>query len=107
MSVNLAKSSSIRPILVCLSHLRWNFVSQRPQHLLTRAASTYQVVFVEEPVIFISAKPDLVVRVEMPNVTVVTPHLPANLDPADVDAVQRQLLDQLLERLEGDLDVVW
>lgn len=22
--------------IVCLSHLRWNFVFQRPQHLLTR-----------------------------------------------------------------------
>ena len=29
-----------RPLLLCLSHLRWDFVFQRPQHLLTRAART-------------------------------------------------------------------
>ena len=36
--------------LVVFSHLRWNFVFQRPQHLLTRLASHYRVLFVEEPV---------------------------------------------------------
>ena len=38
------------PLLVCFSHLRWNFVWQRPQHLLTRAARNHRVVFIEEPV---------------------------------------------------------
>lgn len=36
--------------LVVFSHLRWNFVWQRPQHLLSRLARRWQVVFVEEPV---------------------------------------------------------
>lgn len=35
--------------LVVFSHLRWNFVWQRPQHLLSRLASRWRVVFVEEP----------------------------------------------------------
>jgi glycosyltransferase involved in cell wall biosynthesis len=35
--------------LVCLSHLRWNFVFQRPQHLMTRLAAHHRVFFVEEP----------------------------------------------------------
>ena len=34
--------SNRRP-LVCFSHLRWNFVRQRPQHLLSRAARDYDV----------------------------------------------------------------
>ncbi len=42
--------SDARPLLVCFSHLRWNFVMQRPQHLLTRAACWADVLFVEEPV---------------------------------------------------------
>ena len=29
------------PLLVCFSHLRWDFVWQRPQHLLSRAAKHY------------------------------------------------------------------
>lgn len=37
------------PHLVVFSHLRWNFVYQRPQHLLSRLASRFPVIFVEEP----------------------------------------------------------
>jgi len=36
--------------LLVFSHLRWNFVFQRPQHLLTRIAQQYRVLFIEEPV---------------------------------------------------------
>ena len=35
--------------LIVFSHLRWEFVFQRPQHLLSRLARDYHVVFVEEP----------------------------------------------------------
>ena len=36
--------------LICFSHLRWNFVFQRPQHLLTLFSSRLKVDYVEEPV---------------------------------------------------------
>ncbi|NJC08660.1 glycosyltransferase family 1 protein [Polymorphobacter fuscus] len=39
-----------RPLLLVLSHLRWDFVFQRPQHLLTRAARSCDVFFLEEPI---------------------------------------------------------
>ncbi len=38
------------PHLIVFSHLRWEFVFQRPQHLLSRLAQHYHVVVVEEPV---------------------------------------------------------
>ncbi|MBX9680231.1 MAG: FAD-dependent oxidoreductase [Gemmataceae bacterium] len=38
-----------RPDLVVISHLRWDFVWQRPQHLMTRLAQHRRVFFVEEP----------------------------------------------------------
>lgn len=38
------------PALFVFSHLRWNFVFQRPQQLLSRLAGRWRVVFVEEPV---------------------------------------------------------
>ena len=38
------------PDLVCFSHLRWGFVFQRPQHLLTRWAHERRVWFIEEPI---------------------------------------------------------
>ena len=36
--------------LLCFSHLRWNFVFQRPQHLMCRFARQMNVIFWEEPV---------------------------------------------------------
>lgn len=54
----LASSSSLPPIhrqrttmtsLVVFSHLRWDFVYQRPQQLMSRLAARHPVVFVEEP----------------------------------------------------------
>jgi UDP-galactopyranose mutase len=36
--------------LVVFSHLRWDFVYQRPQHLLSRLAAKRPVIFIEEPV---------------------------------------------------------
>ena len=38
------------PHLIVFSHLRWEFVFQRPQHLLSRLAQHFDVVVVEEPV---------------------------------------------------------
>ena len=39
------------PDLVVLSHLRWDFVWQRPQHLISRLARDRRVWFVEEPLL--------------------------------------------------------
>lgn len=36
--------------LLCISHLRWDFVWQRPQQLLSRLARQYRILFIEEPV---------------------------------------------------------
>jgi len=38
-----------RPPLLCFSHLRWDFVWQRPQHLMSRFARDREVYFIEEP----------------------------------------------------------
>jgi len=43
-------SESNMPHLIVFSHLRWDFVRQRPQHLMSRLARRYPVLFVEEPV---------------------------------------------------------
>ena len=44
--------------LVCVSHLWWDWVWQRPQHLISRLASSYRVLWVEEPRIAIGAAGD-------------------------------------------------
>lgn len=38
--------------MVVFCHLRWGFVYQRPQHLISRMAKNYKVLFVEEPIPF-------------------------------------------------------
>ena len=41
-------ASSKKPSLVCFSHLRWDFVTQRPQHLMRRFAHDHRVFVWEE-----------------------------------------------------------
>ena len=41
--------NSRMPHLIVFSHLRWNFVHQRPQQLLSRLARHFDVLFIEEP----------------------------------------------------------
>ena len=38
-----------RPPIICFSHLRWDFVFQRPQHILSRLAAEHPIYYVEEP----------------------------------------------------------
>lgn len=62
--------------LVVLSHLRWDFVYQRPQHLLSRIARQRRVIFVEEPVRSENGSSFLEVRAGAPGVEVLRPHTP-------------------------------
>ena len=47
---NVSQRGGEKADLGCLSHLRWNFVYQRPQHLLGRAARDRRVFVIEEPI---------------------------------------------------------
>ena len=87
-----------RPLLVCFSHLRWNFVWQRPQHLMTRAAQGHRVLYLEEPEFVGSAKPQLKLAATPSGVTVATPVLPEALPAEMAASAQRALLDQLILR---------
>lgn len=96
------------PDIICLSHLRWNFVFQRPQHLMTRFGARHRVFFVEEPIW--TAEPDhLVVRAAAPGVNVVTPHLheSSRSDRPRATAIQRRLLDELIAGEKIALYVLW
>lgn len=62
--------------LVVFSHLRWDFVFQRPQHLLSRMAHTRPVVVIEEPIHDSHAAPHWERMHPPTNVTVLRPHTP-------------------------------
>jgi glycosyltransferase involved in cell wall biosynthesis len=82
--------------LLCFSHLRWDFVFQRPQHLLTRCAKMRRVFYVEEPQLG-EQTPRLDVRLESSGVHVVVPHLPAGLSDDEALLRQRALLRDFFE----------
>jgi UDP-galactopyranose mutase len=86
--------------LICFSHLRWDFVFQRPQHLMSRFARTNRVLFWQEPQVAETlVEPALDVR-PCPDtgVIVLTPQLPAGLD---ADAVQKALRALLASYMAG------
>jgi hypothetical protein len=62
--------------IVVFSHLRWGFVWQRPQQLLSRFAKEHPILFVEEPLFDLpeGAPPRLELHRVMPNVTVACLH---------------------------------
>jgi len=93
--------------LVCFSHLRWDFVFQRPQHLLTRCARERRVFFVEEP-IFGNGSMRLDMREADAGVRVVVPHLPDGLrSEIAINAVMREMLRQMFNDHEIDEYVFW
>jgi hypothetical protein len=95
--------------LICLSHLRWSFVFQRPNHLLTQCSRERRVFFVEEPVLLDPADAgrkgaELAIREVSPQLYVVTPQVQYG---SDVVAAQRELLQQLYQRQNISAPIVW
>ncbi|HEY9725320.1 MAG TPA: UDP-galactopyranose mutase [Chroococcales cyanobacterium] len=107
------------PDLVCLSHLRWNFVFQRPQHLLTRFAQGRRVFFIEEPILSsdTSVPPEtakeiggvgwLDVTKHDSGVWVVVPHLPEGSSEEAANAAQQVLIDALFAEHEISKYICW
>jgi UDP-galactopyranose mutase len=89
--------------LICFSHLRWNFVFQRPQHLMSRFAEAGRVVFWEEPEAALpEMEPALGVRTcAETGVIVVTPSLPETLSADEREATLKALLDGYLADEQG------
>ncbi len=38
--------------MIVFCHLRWDFVFQRPQHLINRLSQSYKILMVEEPIVY-------------------------------------------------------
>ena len=100
---------SERPTLICFSHLRWNFVFQRQQHLMSRFAEDMPVVYWEEPMdIGAHETPYLQIHEAegFPRVRVAVPHLPQGLGEEQREASLKQLLDAHVARFNGPL-IAW
>jgi UDP-galactopyranose mutase len=90
-----------QPDLLCFSHLRWEFVYQRPQHLLSRCARKRRVFFVEEPV-FGDGSLSLEVNESTRNLFVVVPHLPDGLRS---EIATTAVLKEMIHRMIRDYQI--
>lgn len=86
-----------KPVIIVFSHLKWDFVFQRPQQILTRAARDFQVYFIEEPIYegevatFIESSRDA-------NITLIQPVLPVGTEPADAVFHQGDVAETIAAR---------
>ena len=95
--------------LICFSHLRWNFVFQRPQHLMSRFAREMDVIYWEEPVA-IGRRDTAFLQVreapDAPNVRVIVPHMPEGMPDDAREAALQRLLEAHLALVRGGL-IAW
>ncbi|HEY0061888.1 MAG TPA: NAD(P)-binding protein [Telluria sp.] len=94
------------PTIIVFCHLRWDFVYQRPQQLLTRLAQHFRVLFIEEPV-HDDGESHIETSSPAPNVTVCRPHTPSHTQGFHDD--QLPLLQPLLAELVPveEAPIVW
>jgi glycosyltransferase involved in cell wall biosynthesis len=109
-SINTVYTSGSYPAkdvqdLICFSHLRWNFVYQRPQHLLGRAAKQYRIWFIEEPIWGDELRMSSCQQAD--GLTVLIPHLPHGTSPEETLQLQRQLLDEFIQRERISNFIAW
>ena len=89
------RSAYRKPSLICFSHLRWRFVTQRPQHLMVRASGSFHVVFVEEP--WMGAETAGLDLIETDGITLAVPYLPHGLSTLESNAQLTELLRPIIE----------
>lgn len=99
--------NSVSYSLICLSHLRWDFVYQRPQHLLSRFAKERNVYFFEEP-IFTDEPTRLDVSQREDNLFILTPHIShADRESRNLAEIQREMLDGFISAENIKDFVLW
>jgi UDP-galactopyranose mutase len=91
--------------LICFSHLRWNFVYQRPQHLMSRFAKQRRVFFFEEPVYDAPSQYNEIFDDPVSGICVVTPHI--TNDTENVTHSLRHLLNMFMASMNIKSYVTW
>ena len=100
--------SATQSTLLCFSHLRWDFVTQRPQHLMRRFAADHRVFFWEEPIGCDHPHPYLEHhRFAGDGVTALRPRLPHWWSVEDKEAGLRRLLDEFVASTLSAPPIAW
>lgn len=93
--------------IICFSHLRWDFVYQRPQHLLSRFSKASTVWFFEEPVFDAQEQNYVSIQSKSSTLNVVVPHLLHGLDEDEIIIAQAKLLKQFTSSIDLDDCLFW
>ncbi|MCF0051966.1 glycosyltransferase family 1 protein [Dyadobacter sp. LJ53] len=101
------EQDSLPKNLLCFSHLRWDFVYQRPQHLLTRFSDIAAVYFLEEPIFGKTDVPYLTFSQRLPDLWVCVPHLADGLTKDEVNAQLRELIRVFFVNKKLDEFIFW
>lgn len=99
--------SMIPKNLLCFSHLRWDFLLQRPQQLLLRFAEDTNVYFVENPVFDAKEKPYFSFGTRSETLWKMVPHLRAGLSSSQIIRSMIQLIDEFLVNTDLDNWTFW
>src|SRR6478735_9998004 len=92
--------------IVCFCHLRWDFVYQRPQHILSRFAKRSRVFVIEEPIITDHSS-FLNVRSRDEKLFIITPHLNREIPGSGHIQAQRELLSPYFYNLDLKDFIIW
>ena len=85
--------------LVVFCHLRWQFVYQRPQHIISRLAKNLKVLFIEEPIHYSPEEEDTANLIEISeNLHVLQPRV------ENIAAIKNVLPEYLASR---HIDMAW
>lgn len=92
--------------VICFSHLRWNFVYQRPNHLMARASREGTVLFVEEPVFDDGEARPVLTKIQ-DRLCRLVPHLPEGMGEQGQHAAIREMVRTASSQLELMRPVHW
>jgi hypothetical protein len=93
--------------IICFSHLRWGFVFQRPQHLLTRFAKVTRVFYVEEPIFFDGETHMELTKHGDIDLFVLVPYLQHGTPQHEVDGILKGMVDNLIDNKNIDCYCAW
>ncbi|MDQ3102130.1 MAG: hypothetical protein M3R08_12135, partial [Bacteroidota bacterium] len=89
------------------SHLRWDLVFQRPQHLLIRFARFRRVYYMEEPVFVDQELPYFTITRRQDGFRIVLPHLSTHTSHAERHKLLAKLVDQLIHQEKIKDQTIW
>lgn len=92
--------------LICYCHLRWNFVYQRPQHIISRFAKNYRVFYIEEPLFSDTIQTSYNLQ-KSENLTVITPQLREGLSKEEINDELKTLVNTFLADQNISKHLAW